>query len=223
MSTSSHVFPTSSMATSILSSIVSANTTSTIPTPYNSTVVDPPGSDPSDPSDNDNDDPDSKQNTLLYYYFFIFLILVVGVIVISCLAYHRRRKLRKTLHRNNGQNALQRDLEGWSPGGLRLFPIGARALNRRNTQQDEGFNEFGEAPPVYKPKDEHKSRPESNESGRGQSRGGLSKLPEYDEIVKDTETESEIPAESAEISVVREQPMASSTNPSIQQPPERHT
>jgi hypothetical protein len=161
------------------------------------------------------------------------VVFVVAVIIISWLAYHRRRRIRKALNRNNGQSALQRDLEGWSPGDQRLFPLGTRALTRGSTQQDEGFNEYGEAPPAYKPKDESKSRPGSDGSASSlatpavpltaQSHGGPAKLPQYDEIVKELAVEPETIVEEPHISALRQEPTASSADsPQPSQPSQIH-
>jgi hypothetical protein len=63
-------------------------------------------------------------------------------------------------------------------------------MNRRRENADEGFNEHGEAPPAYKPKDEVTSSPNQNQTNmpavplRTVSRDAVISLPSYDEIVK---------------------------------------
>jgi hypothetical protein len=193
----------SAALSSIFSPIPTGNTTNTTNANTNATLLDP--GIPGDLSD--DDDTPTKGNTLLYYYFFIFLLLIVAVVVLSTLAYHRRKRLRKALHQNNGQNALHRDLEGWTPGNIGGFFSGRQILNRR-ANGDEGFNEYGEAPPAYKV--EERRAPTDTSTGtsgrptiplRTLSRGHSSKLPEYDDLFKDRplSATSTIPEETNEV------------------------
>jgi hypothetical protein len=167
-----------------------ASATSSISSP-SSTSMSLPDPDSSNGTGDNDDDPPSKENTLLYYYFFIFLALLIAVVLITFFIWHRRRRVRKALHRNRGQNALQQDLEGWAPGNRRYFGLRPGALNRRRANADEGFNEFGEAPPAYTPKDDVLSSEDQNQSNmpaiplRTVSRGAVARLPSYDDIVKD--------------------------------------
>lgn len=98
----------------------------------------------------DQDDPDDSHSGLLNYYF-VFLALFICLLVIGVYFIHKRKRARKQAFRNSGQNALARDLDGWT-GGPRRWIVGHRREESRNTRlgrEEEGLNEFGEAPPPY--------------------------------------------------------------------------
>jgi hypothetical protein len=70
---------------------------------------------------------------------------VIGIYFI-----HKRKRARKIAFRNSGQNALARDLDGWT--GSRRWIHGHRREESRGVGRgfgEEGLNELGEAPPPY--------------------------------------------------------------------------
>lgn len=153
------------------------------------------GSIPSSSSpDSNSDDLDDQRSGLLNYYF-VFLALFVLLLCLGIYFIHKRKRARKQAFRNSGQNALARDLDGWTGAGRRWM-VGHRREESRNTRrEEEGFNEFGEAPPPYI----HASKaPGAQESGvegsqvqiplrtlstREFERPATGKPPEYGEVI----------------------------------------
>ncbi|KAE9963728.1 hypothetical protein EG328_011079 [Venturia inaequalis] len=98
----------------------------------------------------DQDDSDDPRSGLLNYYF-VFLALFICLLIFGFYFIHKRKRARKQAFRNSGENALARDLDGWT-GGPRRWIVGHRRAESRNTtvgREEEGLNEFGEAPPPY--------------------------------------------------------------------------
>ncbi|KAI9826683.1 MAG: hypothetical protein M1819_007317 [Sarea resinae] len=91
---------------------------------------------------------------LLNYYFLLLAILVFFLIA-GWWAFNRRKKNKSARARNNGQNALAMDLEGWTSnsrwmhGGWR----GMVGVGERREEREEGLDERGEAPPPYQPEE----------------------------------------------------------------------
>ncbi|QDS67881.1 hypothetical protein FKW77_008042 [Venturia effusa] len=98
----------------------------------------------------DQDDDDDSHSGLLNYYF-VFLALFICLLVIGVYFIHKRKRAQKQASRNSGENALARDLDGWTSGPRRWI-VGHRREESRNTRsgrEEEGLDEFGEAPPPY--------------------------------------------------------------------------
>jgi hypothetical protein len=83
--------------------------------------------------------PEEVKNRVFNYYF-LFLALLAGVLAVLLWWMHRHRRREQEQLRLRGQHALARDVERWANEGRNRLPI------------VEGLNEFGEAPPSYKPK-----------------------------------------------------------------------
>ncbi|MCJ1373840.1 hypothetical protein MMC20_005070 [Loxospora ochrophaea] len=94
-------------------------------------------------------DGDGSDGNVFNYFFLLILVFVVllalGYWFIVC---KRKKKLARA--RNSGENALARDLEGWT-GGRRWGPGRWRPPGLREARPEEGLNERGEAPPPYVP------------------------------------------------------------------------
>ncbi|KAF2260584.1 hypothetical protein CC78DRAFT_547422 [Lojkania enalia] len=92
-----------------------------------------------------------SRNESVFNYYFLFLA-VFGVLVALCLWWvHKRRKKRKEMMRQSGQNALARDLDGWT--NTRRWMHGRWRHNQTGfVRREEGLDENGEAPPPYQPK-----------------------------------------------------------------------
>jgi hypothetical protein len=137
-----------SSSTTLATSIVAHRTTSSIMyTQSSHTPLDPflAGSNPTtDRSDHDEDES-------VFNYYFLFLA-VLGVLVGLLLWWlHWRRKQRKARMRRSGQDALARDLEGWT--GTRRFYHGSYGRHQVSyVRRQEGLDEHGEAPPPYQSK-----------------------------------------------------------------------
>ncbi|KAK3060694.1 hypothetical protein LTS18_007962 [Coniosporium uncinatum] len=154
-------------------------------------------------SSSENDDDDGGTNLLNYYFVFLALFLLAVIAIFYLL--HRRRRMQRLHRQAHTQQALSRDLRGWS-GGPR-GPGGATARRwvhgrggsgsqqegwrrsagsaRTETERHEGLNELGEAPPPYLPKEEERDEASgvaiplrTLDPGRGQG-----KLPGYGEVV----------------------------------------
>ena len=90
-----------------------------------------------------------QSDGILNYYFLLLAVFIVVIAVAYCtLVRRRRRKVARS--RNNGQNALAHDLEGWA-GGRRWGHIRWRSGGVHEPRADEGLDERGEAPPPYMP------------------------------------------------------------------------
>ncbi|KAG9601865.1 hypothetical protein KCU77_g1538, partial [Aureobasidium melanogenum] len=113
----------------------------------------------------------------LYHNYFVFVAVVIAIALFACCFFYRRKK--RIVHQANvsRQIALSRDIEdqrlranrGWGWGALsrdyssgptpRGQPLGARGAmglpswGRR--REEEGLNDAGEAPPVYKSAPDH--------------------------------------------------------------------
>lgn len=138
---------------------------------------------------NPADDPPDRQSGLLNYYF-VFLALFILLLFLGAYLVHRRKRALKARYRNSGQNALARDLDGWT--GTRRWMHGGWRGGDGTAGRTEGLNELGEAPPPYKPAGEG---PEGAGNGPPQiplatlSRGEASmpqKPPGYGEAVRES-------------------------------------
>jgi len=141
------------------------------------------------------------KNSSLLNYYFVFLALFLAVVAMVLYALHRRRKMAKARSRHNGQNALQRDVDGFMSNGRRWVGatwaarfdrhnrFGTRALER-NRSVEEGLNEEGLPPPPYKAQEAHLSShtpiPYDGPAVplRTLSRGAAGKPPGYDEATR---------------------------------------
>jgi hypothetical protein len=94
------------------------------------------------------DDPSDRQSGLLNYYF-VFLALFILLLFVGAYFIHRRKRALKARYRSSGQNALARDLDGWT-GTRRWMHGGWRGGGDSGNARAEGLNELGEAPPPYK-------------------------------------------------------------------------
>ena len=90
-----------------------------------------------------------QSSGILNYYFLLLAVFIVVIAVAYCtLVRRRRRKVARS--RNNGQNALAQDLEGWA-GGRRWGHNRWRSGGVHEPRAEEGLDERGEAPPPYLP------------------------------------------------------------------------
>lgn len=92
----------------------------------------------------------TKEAAFKYYWL---ILAIFGIAVALFLWYINRRRIkRKEQMRLSGQNALARDMEGWT--NTRRWYYGAWRPNqtRALVRGEEGLNEHGEAPPPYRPK-----------------------------------------------------------------------
>ena len=130
----------------LLPSSTSESTLSTIASP---TTLSSDGSGQSSSSTpNANDSQDRDDNLLNFYFIFIALFVILLLIAIWFI--HRRKKQRKERLRNSGQNALARDLNGWSQPRRWIHGVAPwRTDGPLNIAREEGLNELGEAPPPY--------------------------------------------------------------------------
>ncbi len=130
----------------LLASSTSSNTQSTAG-PL--TTLSSDGSVQSSSPTSNADNSDNREDNLLNFYF-IFIALFVILLIIAIWFIHRRRKQQKERLRNSGQNALARDLNGWSQPRRWIHGVAPwRTDNPLNTAREEGLNELGEAPPPY--------------------------------------------------------------------------
>lgn len=106
------------------------------------------GSAQSSSSTSDTDDSEDRDDNLLNFYF-IFIGLFVILLVVGIWFIHRRKKQRKARLRNSGQNALARDLNGWSQPRRWMQGVAPWRMDGPLTVREEGLNELGEAPPPY--------------------------------------------------------------------------
>jgi len=97
--------------------------------------------------------PGERQNASFFKYYYIFLIILAVLIAIAIWLIRRRKVRHLTVRRQNGQQALARDVEAW-PGTRRLLHGRCRATNSVLLRRTEGLDERGEAPPPYQPKSE---------------------------------------------------------------------
>jgi hypothetical protein len=155
--TSSITSQTSSIPTTLLTSVSSTNATAAATSAYRPKGTDNapntfqgPNSAGSFPSgtavDSNSDDQDDQRSGLINYYF-VFLALFILFIVLGVYFIHKRKRARKMAFRNSGQNALARDLDGWTSS--RRWMHGHRREESRVVRTEEGLNEYGEAPPPY--------------------------------------------------------------------------
>jgi hypothetical protein len=140
----------------------------------------------------DNDHRDDHRSGLINYYF-VFLAIFVILIFLGIYFLQRRRRARKEAFRNSGQNALARDVDGWT--STRRWVNGHWRSNS-GTDREEGLNELGQAPPPYAAKDH--SREQSAGAGvtieepqiplrtlaRDEGDRSMAKPPEYSEAVR---------------------------------------
>lgn len=145
----------SSLQTLSASLVQSSTTLSTINIFSNSTTTSnaqPTNQPPPDLVPASHPDNTVTRKEIVFNYYFLFLALF-GVLVAALLWWlHRRRKQQKQLARQGGQEALARDLEGWT--GTRHFFHGRYARNQDAAfiRRAEGLDEHGHAPPPYRPK-----------------------------------------------------------------------
>ena len=124
----------------------------------------------------DDDDNDSPSGVLNYYFLLIAIFIIIVITAYCCISRRRRRKI--TQLRNNGQDALAQDLEGWS--GNRRWIAGRWRAGAAEPRVEEGLNERGEAPPPYMPR-----MPEPSHTAVGRASDGIElrdvrKPPEYE-------------------------------------------
>jgi hypothetical protein len=143
-------------------------------------------------------------------YYFVFLALFLALLFLGLYGLHRRRKIKKARLHNNRQTALARDVDGWAPNGRRWVHggwasrfdrhnrFGARALERDS--EEEGLDEYGEAPPPYKARTSGERGTQTGTAPAGSdhagnmptvplrtlSRGAVGKPPEYEETLSNT-------------------------------------
>ncbi len=142
-------FTTATSLVTASSSLFSLNSTST----FDSRPTLPPGHAPDVNYDTDTDSDDDAEDHVFNYYF-LFLVLF-GVLLAGVLWWlWRRLKRRKVRTQLAGQNALARDLEGWTSPRRFLHGRYGRNNNAAIARREEGLNERGEAPPPYQPKAE---------------------------------------------------------------------
>jgi hypothetical protein len=137
-----------SSSTTLATSIVAHRTTlSTMGSPSSHTPLDPILAVSHPTGDRSDDDEDGS----VFNYYFLFLA-VLGVLIGLLLWWlHWRRRQRKARMRRGGQDALARDLEGWT--GTRRFYHGSYGRHQVSyVRRQEGLDENGEAPPPYQPK-----------------------------------------------------------------------
>jgi HAMP domain-containing protein len=119
--------------------------------------VSPSSNDSNYPFDSAEDEQDfndaqTSEAKTFRYYFLLLAILIVLIALFLWLINRWRKRQRDRLHRS-GQQALARDLEGWT-GTHRLLHGRYRANGAVLVHRDEGLDEHGEAPPPYQPKTE---------------------------------------------------------------------
>ncbi|KAH7135039.1 hypothetical protein B0J11DRAFT_412723, partial [Dendryphion nanum] len=87
-----------------------------------------------------------------FNYYFLILAAFGVAVAIGLWLVRRRKRRQKEQMRLRGQNALARDLEGWS--NSRRWMHGTWRHNHTSAlvRREEGLNEHGEAPPPYHPK-----------------------------------------------------------------------
>ncbi|CAO2655543.1 Nn.00g043460.m01.CDS01 [Neocucurbitaria sp. VM-36] len=100
------------------------------------------------PHDNGTD------NGAVFNYYFLFLVMFGVLVAVLLWWLQRQKKRRKELTRLGAQDALARDMEGWT--NTRRFMHGRYARNHQAAfiRREEGLDEHGEAPPPYQPKNE---------------------------------------------------------------------
>jgi hypothetical protein len=129
--------------------LTSSTSDSTLSTIAPLTTLSSDGNAQSSSSTTSADDSQDRDDGLLNYYF-IFIAIFVILFLIAIWFIHRRKKQRKARLRNSGQNALARDLNGWSQPRRWMHGVAPwRTDGPLNTAREEGLNELGEAPPPY--------------------------------------------------------------------------
>ena len=131
----------------------SPTSSSTLPTTADATPPTSPlssgGSAQSSSSTSSDSDSEHRNDDLLNFYF-IFIAVFVILLLIGIWFIHRHKKRRKARLRNSGQNALARDLNGWSQPRRWIHGVAPwRTDGPLNSAREEGLNELGEAPPPY--------------------------------------------------------------------------
>jgi|SRR5579871_4327551 len=133
----------------LLPSVTSSNI---LPTTVNGAPPTTPlissGSEQSSSSASSSDDSEDHDDNLLNFYF-IFIALFIIIVVVGIWFIHRHKKQRKARLRNSGQNALARDLNGWSQPRRWIHGVAPWRMDGPLTAREEGLNELGEAPPPY--------------------------------------------------------------------------
>lgn len=98
---------------------------------------------------------DNSDGSLVNYYF-VFLAILICILLVAGWIIYRRRKREAFRRRYHQQDALARDLDGWTgprPTGRRRWGYGNwRTGPDEGSDREEGLNEAGEAPPPYKPR-----------------------------------------------------------------------
>ncbi|RAR01778.1 hypothetical protein DDE82_006252 [Stemphylium lycopersici] len=100
---------------------------------------------------------ESGRQVKTFNYYFLLLALLVIIIAMVFWFLHRRRLRRRQFCRQSGEQALERDVEGWA--NPRRFMHGRQRANdavplRQTADRCEGLDEHGEAPPPYHSKPE---------------------------------------------------------------------
>jgi hypothetical protein len=78
----------------------------------------------------------------VFNYYFLFLALLAAMLAALLWWLHRQRRREQEQVRLRGQRALVRDVERWA------------MYRRRQAPVVDGLDEFGAAPPPYRPKDD---------------------------------------------------------------------
>jgi hypothetical protein len=105
-----------------------------------------------------NNDPEEDTSSHVTNYYFVIVAVFVVLVFFLLLYITRRRKRKAELLRNNGQNALARDVQTFADFRTRFGPrrggpglmgmtMGTTGVHR---ERQEGLDERGEAPPAYK-------------------------------------------------------------------------
>lgn len=103
-------------------------------------------------TDEAHDGDQGKSDTVsLVNYYFVFLALIVCFAGLAAFFMYKRKKKYGMIIRQSREGALQRDLNTWDPIRARRRYWQGRWRSTDHSQE-EGLNEFGEAPPPYVPK-----------------------------------------------------------------------
>lgn len=103
-------------------------------------------------TDDAHDSNQGKSDTVgLVNYYFVFLALIVCFAGLAAFFMYKRKKKYGMIIRQSREGALQRDLNTWDPIRARRRYWQGR-WRSTDYSQEEGLNEFGEAPPPYVPK-----------------------------------------------------------------------
>jgi len=89
----------------------------------------------------------------LVNYYFVFLAVFIGIAGMGGFFIYKRRQRAMMAMRNSRENALARDISNFERTRTRWYRQGRWGRSEEDVgREEEGLNEFGEAPPAYAPK-----------------------------------------------------------------------